>query len=128
MTHRPSLFCFLRNMYFRILLFYFISVGRKPIDLLETGQNIKQSTLLFQNNCSLIMQCYCPKVGDHCETLLYIVNLNGLIQKLKNIGNHNRNYFFTIKVTNRAKLVNIEHMDVLVDDSPPETGVILEGK
>ena len=56
------------------------------------------------------------------------MNLNGLIKKLKHIGNHNRNYYFTIKVTNKAKLVNIEHMDVLVDDSPPEPGVVLEGK
>ena len=111
-----------------MLYLYFISLGRKPKSLLETGEDIKQSHLLFQNNCSLKMQCYCPKVGNHCEILLYTVNLNGLIQKLKHICNHNRTYFFTIKVTNKAKLVNIEHMDVLVDDSPPETGVVLEGK
>ena len=74
------------------------------------------------------MQCYCPKVGSQCESLLYTVNLNGLVNKTRHIGNHNRNYYFTIKVTNKAKLVNIEHMDVLVDDSPPEPGVVLEGE
>ena len=46
----------------------------------------------------------------------------------KNIGNHNRNYYFTVKVTNNAFLTNIEHIDILVDDSPPEVGVVFEGR
>ena len=47
--------------------------------------------------------------------------------KLRNTGSHNRRYFFTVKVVNQAHLVGIEHVDILVDDSPPETGVVLEG-
>jgi hypothetical protein len=43
------------------------------------------------------------------------------------MGNHNRNYNFTLKVTNNAHLFNIEHVDILVDDSPPEVGVLFEG-
>ena len=54
--------------------------------------------------------------------------LNVLKTNNKDTGDHNRNYYFTIKVTNNANLFNIEHMDILVDDSPPETGVVLEGK
>ena len=84
--------------------------------------------LLLQGNCSIVKDCYCPKIGEDCEGMKYSIPLNGLILKLNHIGNHNRNYYFTIKVTNNAKLFNIEHIDVLVDDSPPEPGVIQEGK
>lgn len=70
--------------------------------------------------------CYCPTVGD-CEMLKYSIPLHSLIAKHKHIGDHNRNYFFTIKVTNYAMFTTTEYMDILVDDSPPETGVILEG-
>ena len=45
----------------------------------------------------------------------------------KHTGNHNRRYFFTIKVINAAYLVAIEHIDILVDESPPEVGIVLEG-
>ena len=47
--------------------------------------------------------------------------------KLRKTGSHNRRYFFTVKVVNQAHLVGIEHVDILVDESPPETGVVLEG-
>ncbi|XP_053389666.1 uncharacterized protein LOC128546093, partial [Mercenaria mercenaria] len=70
--------------------------------------------------------CYCPKIGV-CEHYLYTVGLNKLVDKRTNKGQHNRNYYFTIIATNNAKLVNIEHLDVLTDDSPPEEGVIQEG-
>jgi hypothetical protein len=40
---------------------------------------------------------------------------------------HNKRYFFTIKVINTAYLVAIEHIDILVDESPPEVGIVLEG-
>ncbi|WAR31803.1 hypothetical protein MAR_034345 [Mya arenaria] len=43
------------------------------------------------------------------------------------IGNHNRNYYFTINVKNMAGLSTTEHIDVLVDDSPPSKGVVYEG-
>jgi hypothetical protein len=42
-------------------------------------------------------------------------------------GTHNKRYFFTIKVINTAYLVAIEHIDILVDESPPEVGIVLEG-
>lgn len=45
----------------------------------------------------------------------------------KHIGNHNRRYFFTIAVINTAGLKAVEHIDILVDESPPEIGVVLEG-
>ena len=45
----------------------------------------------------------------------------------KHTGHHNRRYFFTIKVINAAQLVAIEHIDILVDESPPEAGRVLEG-
>ena len=45
----------------------------------------------------------------------------------KHEGDHNREYFFTLNVTNHAMLSYIKHLDILVDDSPPEKGVVLEG-
>ena len=41
--------------------------------------------------------------------------------------NQNRNYFITIKVMSLTELITIESVTILVDESPPETGVILEG-
>ena len=76
----------------------------------------------------LDQECYCPAVGDSCEKRKYYISMNKLIQENKEKGDHNRNYFITIKVTNQAGLFNIEHMDILVDDSPPERGVVSEGK
>jgi hypothetical protein len=74
-----------------------------------------------------VIRCYCPKVGA-CEVFNYTVPLNKLVADNKHLGDHNRNYYFTIKVTNHAMLSNIEHVDILVDDSPPEPGVVYEGK
>ena len=62
-----------------------------------------------------------------CEYFNYTVPLNELVAINKHIGNHNRNYYFTLKVSNNAQLQNIEHIDILVDDSPPEVGVVYEG-
>ncbi|VDI12754.1 Hypothetical predicted protein [Mytilus galloprovincialis] len=45
----------------------------------------------------------------------------------KHNGNHNRRYFFTVTATNNAFLVAYDHIDILVDESPPEVGVVLEG-
>ena len=71
--------------------------------------------------------CYCPVIGD-CEILRYGIPIHGLVEIHKHIGNHNRNYYFTIKVTNIAELVTTEYIVILVDESPPETGVVLEGQ
>ena len=57
----------------------------------------------------------------------YTIPLNKLVALDKHNGDHNRNYYFKIKVTNNAMLVNTEHADILVDDSPPEPGTVKEG-
>ena len=77
-------------------------------------------------NSSADDKCYCPDVGK-CELYQYTLPMNKLVQAGKHEGDHNRNYYFTIKVVNHALLSNIEHLDILVDDSPPETGVFFEG-
>ena len=82
--------------------------------------------LFYQANC-LPPECYCPITGEDCEQLRYSVPMHSLVNINKHIGNHNRNYFFTIKVTNNANLFTTEDMVILVDESPPETGVVLEG-
>ena len=58
---------------------------------------------------------------------MYTIDLNALVANNTHKGKHNREYFFTVVVTNNAGLINIEHMDILADDSPPERGVIKEG-
>ncbi|KAJ8302432.1 hypothetical protein KUTeg_018828 [Tegillarca granosa] len=94
----------------------------KPIK--EKNTFATEETLLkLCNNESL---CYCPSVG-FCETINYNFSLNSLVQMKTNIGDHNRQYFFTIKATNNANLTSVEHLDILVDDSPPETGMVFEG-
>ena len=70
--------------------------------------------------------CYCPDVGD-CEFDSYTISLDGLNTLDKNTGTHNRNYYFVKTVTNHANLSSTEYIDVLVDESPPETGVVYEG-
>lgn len=79
----------------------------------------------FQS-CDSFVNCYCPSVGP-CENSLYTVKFNHLIKNNTNTGQHNRAYYFTVKVTNGARLVAIEHVDILADDSPPVRGVVVEG-
>ena len=82
---------------------------------------------MFQKTCPTdSSDCYCPDVGM-CEFFNYSIPLHDLVVKDKHIGNHNRNYYFTIIATNNAMLSTTEHIDVLVDDSPPEEGVVYEG-
>ncbi|XP_061177742.1 uncharacterized protein LOC133186525 [Saccostrea echinata] len=77
-------------------------------------------------SCNGSDHCYCPRIGV-CEKSFYWVNFNSLVKNRKNKGNHNREYFFALKVTNGAKLVSISKLDILTDDSPPEKGVVEEG-
>lgn len=56
------------------------------------------------------------------------MNFNKLIANNTNTGQHNREYFFTLIVTNNARLVNVDRIDILLDDSPPVPGVVFEGK
>ncbi|KAH3793075.1 hypothetical protein DPMN_146579, partial [Dreissena polymorpha] len=71
------------------------------------------------------VECYCPDIGK-CEIFNYSIPLNKLVEADNHTGNHNRIYFFTITVTNNALLTTTEHIDVLVNDSLPEAGVIYE--
>jgi hypothetical protein len=96
--------------------------------LLQNFWNVIQVVHFLQNSCPQNAEnCYCPDVGQ-CELYNYTLPLNKLIAINKHVGSHNRNYYFTIKVTNNAHLFNIERVDILVDDSPPEVGVLFEGK
>lgn len=73
-----------------------------------------------------MQNCYCPDIGN-CEFYKYTIPLNKLQNINTHIGNHNRNYFFEIRVTNQANLSSTEYIDVLVDESPPAKGVVYEG-
>jgi len=70
--------------------------------------------------------CYCPIIGN-CTMTTDTANLTKLRSKNMHEGTHNKRYFVTIKVINTAYLVAIEHIDILVDESPPEVGIVLEG-
>ena len=71
--------------------------------------------------------CYCPSVGV-CEIYRYRLVLNALVNNNTHIGQHNREYFFTVMATNNAKLREIHRLDILADDSPPSVGVVQEGE
>ena len=58
---------------------------------------------------------------------MYRAEFNSLVNNNTHIGLHNREYFFALRVINNAKLVSVERLDILVDNSPPQTGVVLEG-
>ncbi|XP_053399196.1 uncharacterized protein LOC128556970 [Mercenaria mercenaria] len=97
----------------------------------ESGTKLSSGALgvgaINEKSCpNNAVECYCPDVG-FCEFFNYTVPLNKLVAIHKHEGNHNRNYYFTIKVTNHAHLYNTEHVDILVDDSPPEVGIVYEG-
>jgi hypothetical protein len=53
--------------------------------------------------------------------------MSKLVNNNKNIGQHNRDYFFTFVVTNNAFLRTVDHVDILVDESPPVKGIVREG-
>ena len=70
--------------------------------------------------------CYCPALGS-CSYHNFTISLNGLIENKTHIGNHNREYLFTVEIMNEARLEIISHTTILVDDSPPEVGVVIDG-
>ena len=82
--------------------------------------------MFFQSTCQL-SKCYCPNIG-RCENFLYTLSLNPLISNNTHIGDHNRYYFFRITTTNIALLTTVIEVDVLVDNSPPEVGVVFDGR
>ncbi|XP_061196785.1 uncharacterized protein LOC133205060 [Saccostrea echinata] len=73
-------------------------------------------------SCDKIENCYCPKHGN-CEFYNYTLDLSKIIKEAQ----HNREYYFTILVTNNAGLRSLQHLDVLVDESPPVNGSVMEG-
>ena len=91
--------------------------------------NVRIKYLYLQSySCkSGVDACYCPIIGK-CEYSNYTLDLNKLQLLGTHVGNHNRNYYFTLTATNNAGLSSTEHIDILVDDSPPERGIVLEGK
>lgn len=53
--------------------------------------------------------------------------MNHLLASGTHKGKHNHVYYLTLNVTNTAGLVHIKRLTILVDASPPETGVVLDG-
>ncbi|XP_041349352.1 uncharacterized protein LOC121368680 [Gigantopelta aegis] len=82
--------------------------------------------LSANKTCQVDQHCYCPYVGS-CAYYNYTVKLNHLVNENTNMGTQDREYYFTLMVTNTAMLKSVCHLDILVDASPPVAGVVLEG-
>ena len=83
---------------------------------------------LFQTDCSgQDDSCYCPSVGGACELASYLIPFRSLAGQNTHRGQHHRHYYITINATNRASLTVTNSLEILVDESPPSTGVVLEG-
>ncbi|XP_069118476.1 uncharacterized protein [Argopecten irradians] len=96
-----------------------------PEGLLGHGaQGVKQTD--NGTTCPEQQLCICPIVG-RCQFFHFIFNLNTLMVNNTHIGNHNRKYRYVIEATNTALLTTSISVDVYVDESPPEDGVIYEG-
>ena len=52
--------------------------------------------------------------------------LSSLVANNTHIGDHNREYHFTVEAINEARLVYVNHQKILVDSSPPVAGVVLD--
>ena len=80
-----------------------------------------------QTNCSGQQgPCYCPDVGP-CENYDYLISFNNIIHVNDSEGLHHRDYYISINVTNNARLRTTQHVDILIDASPPSGGVVMEG-
>ncbi|XP_036362221.1 uncharacterized protein LOC115216576 [Octopus sinensis] len=78
-------------------------------------------------SCTPETPCYCPQHGP-CQMKNFTLTLNALIAARTHKGQHNRRYFAAIRVENMAGLFNEEHLDIVLDESPPSTGSVKEGK
>ena len=78
--------------------------------------------IILQEECEENPHCYCPIVGN-CSLLAYNIELKEAIDD----GDHNREYYLWIEVVNKALLRSEEVVKILVDDSPPEVGVVIDG-
>ncbi|XP_067670383.1 uncharacterized protein [Haliotis asinina] len=92
----------------------------------DLGHGVLPVEKLNGTECASLSSCYCPSVGE-CQLHNYIVNLNKLVANKGNGAQHNQAVYFTVVATNGAGLKNIEHLDILVDTSPPEAGTVNEG-
>ncbi|KAK3103998.1 hypothetical protein FSP39_023536 [Pinctada imbricata] len=93
-----------------------VLLGMGAISIIRLSKNVTCSSSF----------CYCPKQGP-CELSNHTIDLNLLVVNNTHIGNHNRRYIFSLMLTNNALLRDIEHIDILVDDSAPEKGTVTEG-
>ncbi|XP_048259450.1 uncharacterized protein LOC124148457 [Haliotis rufescens] len=92
---------------------------------LETG-TLPVMKLQDKGYCPPGDDCYCPDVGP-CEYQNYTLSLNRLVRNKSITGQHNTLYYFTLVLSNGALLKSFEHLDVLVDVTPAEIGIIQEG-
>ncbi|XP_076106390.1 uncharacterized protein LOC143075038 [Mytilus galloprovincialis] len=92
--------------------------------LIQKALGVKETNK--SDSCVNTTSCYCPIVGA-CASTTFVAELKKLKSLNRHNGNHNRRYFFTVTATNNAFLVAYDHIDILVDESPPEVGVVLEG-
>ncbi|KAK7496758.1 hypothetical protein BaRGS_00011967, partial [Batillaria attramentaria] len=81
---------------------------------------------LNATDCTGESHCYCPRVGQ-CEIHQYLFDFNHLVSNNTNQGKHHREYYLTITATNNANLHSRQMIDIIIDESPPTVGVILEG-
>lgn len=80
---------------------------------------------LFQTGCQNVTRfCYCPSLSV-CEQRQYSIIDMG--SKVTATGQHNRRYHFSVFVRNNANLSTTQHIDILVDSSPPMNGSVKEG-
>ncbi|KAK7496776.1 hypothetical protein BaRGS_00011985 [Batillaria attramentaria] len=77
-------------------------------------------------NCFRENHCYCPSVGV-CEISQYLFTFNILVDNDNHEGQHHRHYYITVTATNYASLQSTETIEILVDESPPTVGMVLEG-
>ncbi|CAC5378371.1 unnamed protein product [Mytilus coruscus] len=94
----------------------------KAFDLHSGIREIKWAFGIYENNTVLIEKAIAVE-----ETNNSMYRTEETENTEKHNGNHNRRYFFTVTATNNAFLVAYDHIDILVDESPPEVGVVLEG-
>ncbi|XP_046569939.1 uncharacterized protein LOC124278266 [Haliotis rubra] len=92
----------------------------------DLGHGVLPSGNLNGTACPSNSNCYCSSVGE-CQFHNYTVPLNSLVANKTNDAQHNQAFYFTVVATNGADLKNIDHLDILVDNSPPEAGTVKEG-
>ncbi|XP_046356064.2 uncharacterized protein LOC124134978 [Haliotis rufescens] len=92
----------------------------------DLGHGVLPVEKLNGKPCPSNYSCYCPSIGE-CQFHNYSVKLNGLVANKTNHAQHNQAFYFTVVSTNEADLRTIDHLDILVDTSPPEAGTVKEG-